>query len=72
MELLTFEELCDRTELTKYEIRYYQESGFFDREYNVLLLDLTEPGRRYDARWVQVWQEARLYMEARFESLDCA
>jgi hypothetical protein len=64
MKYLTFEELCLKMGLSKYEMRYHQACGFFSPEENELLLDPSEPLRHYDARWVKVWQEFQLYLGA--------
>ncbi len=54
--LIDFEELSDRTELSKYRLRAYQKQGYFCPEE-----DQSGDGRVYDTRWVTFWDEATEY-----------
>lgn len=59
MNLISFDELCSGTNLSRYLMKYYQSGGYFQPVRNP-----REPSRCYDERWIDFWWEARKYMDA--------
>lgn len=62
-ESLTFEQLCKKTGLTKYRVRYYQNLGYFTPEIPDWLRSSLEPCL-YDPLWQEFWKEKFEYEEA--------